>query len=85
MYDKYLSRADEIANANNERLVGKIDRVTRNGRIRIKWNHRVKVPAFIQMDNQKKGVRALQDDGPPQVMLSEIDVTRDVVDFKFVA
>ena len=33
LYDKYLKRADEIANANNERLRGKIESVSRNGKI----------------------------------------------------
>ena len=83
LYDKYLKRADEIANANNERLRGKIESVSRNGKILIKWNHKVKVPAFIMASPNKYG-RDLQDE-IKKISLSEIDVVRDVLDFKFVA
>lgn len=83
LYDKYLDKAAEIADASKERLKGKIERVTRNGKIRIKWNHKVKVPAFIKRSEPEQG-RLLQE-GVPQIGLSEIDVTRDVASFSFVA
>jgi hypothetical protein len=81
---KYVSIKKE---APPEKVILKINRVSRNGVMAINFNQRLKVPAFIDRTNLKSITEKktkLNKSKRKMIPLSALDVGRDVFDIVFV-
>ena len=57
----------------------KIAKITRNGKITIEFNQKMIVPSFIDKASYKP------ERGRSELALSDLNVARDIIDFKFVS
>lgn len=84
LYALFLQKIEEDKNSTeNKQLKCKISEISLDGVIKFEFSKKAHIPGIIKQESDSESRRMLGE--PEKVTLSEIDVSRDIMDFTFIS